>query len=357
MSELSEVPRVSFVLPSREPSGGVRVTAELAENLRQRGIDCRILHRQKRLRQRLRHAIFSRGGGSRLDWIGKRFGGSAVPFRSLRDVDYQRGEIVIAVGTMTVDEVRAIERPVIKARYCHGFSDHLGTTAEAAWTGSMPTLSVSSTLVPRLERISRHRVWGVVPNGIRSDEYFPDSAEFDRDRVAVGTIYNSNPKKAPDDIVEIVRRLRERRPSVPVLAFGSDRQPQSLLCSEYLRNATPQQTREIYNRCLVWFIASKSEGFCLPILEAMACGAAVVSSDHDSVGGLVNDGHNGILVPVGHIDRFVEQISDLLDQPERRHELVQQGLLTAKQFTWRESTSQMFSFLQDVASGWKPTPV
>jgi glycosyltransferase involved in cell wall biosynthesis len=45
--------------------------------------------------------------------------------------------------------------------------------------------------------------------------------------------------------------------------------------------------------------ASRYEGWGLPSLEAMACGAAVVSTRSDGIEDFVVDGRNGLLSPVG----------------------------------------------------------
>lgn len=54
----------------------------------------------------------------------------------------------------------------------------------------------------------------------------------------------------------------------------------------------------------VFLITSDYEGISNSLLEAMACGLPVVSTDHTPGGArlLINDGENGLLVPVGDVD-------------------------------------------------------
>jgi glycosyltransferase involved in cell wall biosynthesis len=272
-------------------------------------------------------------------------------FARLDEVVFAHDEVLLAVGSMSVDEVRRLDAPVLKARYCHGFSEHLPELTRLAWNGDMPTITVSPLLVRQLEAMSQHRVWGVVPNAICPTEYFLAS-QFERN--GIGTIYNSNPKKAPEDIICIMHSLRRACAGHPLYAFGAQRKPWRLATDHYWARATVDESRELYNRCKVFFVASKSEGFCLPILEAMACGAVVVSTDHDTAPGLIQNGKNGLLVPVGDVNAMVDSIRRVLTNDTLRTTLVRQGLKTVTRFSWGVSAMRMADFIEDVRAGWRP---
>ena len=275
------------------------------------------------------------------DW----FDGDKQLFTNISDLEIEPGELFVAVGTMAVELLDELPQSVRKARYCHGFSDHLGEIANAAWAKPMTTISVSPALVERLERLSGQRVAAVVPNGIRANQYYESRAFDDPARNCIGTIYNSNPKKDPESIIAIVNELRRRAPEVPILVFGARRKPRRLNCSQYWPNANVSTTRDIYNRCAVWFLASKSEGFGLPLLEAMACGAAVVSSNHDTAAGIVEEDTNGRLVAIGDVNGFCASISSLMVDDRERRRLVENGRRTVERFTWERSVRLMEEFL------------
>lgn len=89
---------------------------------------------------------------------------------------------------------------------------------------------------------------------------------------------------------------------------------------------------------LVWF-PSLYEGFGIPVLEAMACGTAVVTSNSTSIPEIA--GNAALLVSPGRAAEHVEAINSLLKDSRLREDLVQRGKARAQQFTWPKSVAQL----------------
>jgi glycosyltransferase involved in cell wall biosynthesis len=88
----------------------------------------------------------------------------------------------------------------------------------------------------------------------------------------------------------------------------------------------------VYSATSCFAFSSVYEGFGLPPLEAMACGAPVVCSDLTSLPEIV--GSAGILVNPEDPDRLGSAIQRVLTSPQLRHDLSARGLARVKQFTW-----------------------
>jgi glycosyltransferase involved in cell wall biosynthesis len=88
----------------------------------------------------------------------------------------------------------------------------------------------------------------------------------------------------------------------------------------------------VYSATSCFAFSSVYEGFGLPPLEAMACGAPVVSSDLTSLPEVV--GSAGILVNPEDPDRFGAAIKRVLVSVQLRRDLSARGLARVKQFTW-----------------------
>lgn len=91
----------------------------------------------------------------------------------------------------------------------------------------------------------------------------------------------------------------------------------------------------IYSSACLFVFPSLYEGFGLPPLEAMACGAPVVCSNAPSLPEVVGDA--ALLVPPQDAACMAGAMRKLLDDSALRQELVRKGLDRAKRFTWAET--------------------
>ncbi|MBV8282455.1 MAG: glycosyltransferase family 4 protein [Candidatus Eremiobacteraeota bacterium] len=285
-------------------------------------------------------------GGTDPGWL-KTFGGRIEQYRDINELEFERGEIVIGVGTYMIrDLINLRAQDVIKIRYNHGFPARMTDEYRLAWSASMPTITVSNTLVPEIERLSGTKVRAVIPNGIDTDQYFPVRG-IERD--AIGTIFAVHPNKAPQDIVALMNRVAQEFPSVPRLVFSTERRPRGLGDCHYQRSPRIERVREIYSQAVVWLLASHTEGLPAPPLEAMACGAVVISTDNDGSLEVIQDGVNGLIVPKSDFDAFIEKIRLVLSNDLLRKRLVQGGFETVKRFTWANAADRMERFLEELS--------
>jgi glycosyltransferase involved in cell wall biosynthesis len=97
--------------------------------------------------------------------------------------------------------------------------------------------------------------------------------------------------------------------------------------------------------CFVY--PSLFEGFGLPLLEAMACGCPVVSSDRTSCPEVV--GTAGLLVDPEDVMAIATAIARILDDDALRMDLRDRGLVRSQLFTWGESARRTLGVLRDAA--------
>jgi glycosyltransferase involved in cell wall biosynthesis len=104
---------------------------------------------------------------------------------------------------------------------------------------------------------------------------------------------------------------------------------------------------ELYRRCTVFCYPSLGEGFGLPVLEAMAAGAPVVTSDVSSLPEVGGDA-------VAYVDPLSVQsiaaaLDGLLRSPERRAELAERGRDRARAFSWARTAELVLASLERAA--------
>ncbi|MDZ7771564.1 MAG: glycosyltransferase family 1 protein [Balneolaceae bacterium] len=99
----------------------------------------------------------------------------------------------------------------------------------------------------------------------------------------------------------------------------------------------------LYSGASLFVYPSLFEGFGLPVLEAMACGTPVLTSDTTALGELAGD--KAVTVDPQHAGQLGDEMLRLLEAPGRRRELGEKGVAYASGFTWDETARKTLDFL------------
>jgi len=89
------------------------------------------------------------------------------------------------------------------------------------------------------------------------------------------------------------------------------------------------------------------EGFGLPVLEAMACGTPLVTTNATALPEVV--GCAGLMVAPSDVVALAGAIARLIGDPELRAALAKRGLAKARQFSWEASARQVLGLYQTIA--------
>jgi glycosyltransferase involved in cell wall biosynthesis len=95
----------------------------------------------------------------------------------------------------------------------------------------------------------------------------------------------------------------------------------------------------LYRSCLGFVYPSRYEGFGLPVIEAMACGAAVIAAGTTSLPEVVGDA--GFLIDIQSADGCYSAMATLASDPVRRDELRAAARERAATFSWAEAARRV----------------
>jgi glycosyltransferase involved in cell wall biosynthesis len=88
------------------------------------------------------------------------------------------------------------------------------------------------------------------------------------------------------------------------------------------------------------------EGFGFPVLEGMACGTPVVTSNVSSLPEVAGDA--ALLVDPHDVDAIADAIRRILDDSALRKTLIERGIAQAAKFTWEDSARQLCQIYKNV---------
>ena len=112
-----------------------------------------------------------------------------------------------------------------------------------------------------------------------------------------------------------------------------------------------EKLAELYANCDIFVSASWFEGFGLPPLEAMACGAPVVMTDSGGVRDYALPEENCLIVPPKGPSQMAQAICHLLERPDLSEKFRRNGPVTASEFSWEKAVDRIEKAILKVYEG------
>ena len=188
--------------------------------------------------------------------------------------------------------------------------------------------------------------------GIDLDTFRPLEEVTRRDAMLLA-LGRSNPLKNLPLTLDAWRALGEQRPELTL--FGIEPELGPAHGARYVEAPSDKRVNELFNKATVFVQTSVHEGFCLPALEAMATGGAVVCTDAHGNRDFCRDGEN-CLVPEPTVHAVREAIERLLADPALRARLGEEGRLTAQHYAWEKRIDALETLFEGLARTGVQTP-
>jgi glycosyltransferase involved in cell wall biosynthesis len=274
-------------------------------------------------------------------------------WRPVEDADVPDGDIVIATWWETAEWVaRLSPSKGAKVYFVQGHETFVTRSIDrvrATYRLPLHKIAVSRWLVDLMRDMYGDSKVTLAPNSV-------DTAQFHapprgkQARPTVGLIYSTPATKAIEVGLRAIETVRRECPKLQVVAFGTVPQPPDFASRPgitYVRQPEQNRIRELYAMCDAWLLSSKSEGFGLPVLEAMACRCPVVSTRSGGPQDLIRDGVNGFLVDVDDSDGLAGRALDVLRMPDHRWRAMSEAAYgTATGYTWEDASDRFLEGLR-----------
>ena len=361
-------PDVTFVLPGLRSTGGIRAVFEIADHLHERGWVTRIQVPRRTLlapRRSLAGAL-QRHGPPILEPLTRRI---APPGRWSQDwfdlrspIEVIDGDLIASLPTTGAVVVTAYRTAEVLARWpqrdrravylVQGYETWSGPAARVDRTlRAYRHLIVTAPWLAGLldSRFGRPEV-PVAVYGVDADAFSPGPPRQTSEPPVVGFAWDDRPVKGGPDLLAALERLRERGAAFRAEAFGIGTAP----LPAWVQMAGPLSGAALvqrYRAMDLFVAAGRQESGPMSVLEAMACGVAVVSTDVGNVRAWSRDGSWARIVPPGSVDALADAIGGLLSDPAERERLAAGALGGVGAFGWDRTTDVVASCLQGLGAG------
>ncbi|WP_428374966.1 glycosyltransferase family 4 protein [Lichenicoccus sp.] len=199
----------------------------------------------------------------------------------------------------------------------------------------------TSTIVAEMVRRCGGKPIATIPCGLDFTEFGVDRPSDQREPLTVGFPLRPQSFKGADDAFAASVILRERLgETLRVTAFGAKRGalPDWIAWVDYPNQV---ELRRFYNQQAVFMVPSHFEGWGLPGVEALACGAALVTTDNGGCMDYARDGQTAIVVPPRNPPALADGVIRLLTDTTYRLRLAQAGHEFVQRFTWDDAVERL----------------
>jgi glycosyltransferase involved in cell wall biosynthesis len=187
--------------------------------------------------------------------------------------------------------------------------------------------------VAELLRVPKERIVVAYP-GI-DPRFRPESERADLGGPYVLAASTLEPRKNLPALVAAFALLRRRRPELTLAIAGLagwEERPIDAVGVRLLGFVPDEELARLYRGAAAFAYPSRFEGFGLPVVEAMACGAPAVVSSHPSLDEA--SGESAFRADPEDAEAFAQALELALNAPPERRE---RGIAHAARFTWRAS--------------------
>ena len=190
-----------------------------------------------------------------------------------------------------------------------------------------------------------HQKIEIVPNGV--DEFFSPGDGHEGDYILfVGTI---EPRKGIGELLDAWRSLPAPRPRLVLCGARGwsvrlPRDPHIEMTGYVDRTAL----RDLYRHARAFVYPSRYEGFGIPPLEALACGAPVIATRTGAIPEFAGDA--AILIDRGDRDALRDALARVLGDDALRRGMRARGPARAARFRWDRSAQIMSAMLRSAAA-------
>ena len=190
---------------------------------------------------------------------------------------------------------------------------------------------------------------GIKEAKLDNNIFYPREEKIKQSEMTSITIIGSEEFKFKniEAILQVIRKLKERYPIQ--LNWVTQTKPERNK-EEAIINPEQKRIGDILRNTDIYICNSEYESFGLPTLEAMTCGATVITTDTGGMRDFVQDGKNALVIQKNDNKDMEEKIELLIKDNKLRQKLAEEGIKTAQRFQWENSIEKIEEYYRKIAN-------
>ncbi len=345
--------KITFLLPSLEICGGIRVVFEYANRLQARGHNVVVLYplfplnfgeKWTNLRKGLHktRVFFSNlRKGNKVEWFNVEVSVVGVPSISERYIP--DGDIVIATAWPTAYYLnRYSSKKGKKVYFIQHYEVIMGPErlVDETYKFNLHQIVIAPWLEELMSKKFNKKELYLVPNGVNFEKFYNEHKVYNKNK-RILMLYHPFEWKGMKDGIKAFEIVRMKHPEIKLVLFGTHKGKDIPAYTEFHLSPKGDELRKLYSSCDIFLSPSWAEGWQLPPMEAMACKCAVVATDVGGIPVYTISGKTALISSPKEPEALAKNLLTLLDDEERLRQISDAGYNYIKHFTWQESTEQM----------------
>lgn len=191
----------------------------------------------------------------------------------------------------------------------------------------------------------------VIPNAINGDLFYPRDRQIERKKLGIGTndfvvafVGQFTSRKGTLRLDAALKKLND--PSIKAIYVGKGPEEPSYDGIIYKGSLPHDKLPEFLSASDAFVLPTQQEGCCNAIIEAMACGLPIISSNMPFNYDVLNK-NNSILINQESLDEIADSIKLLKNNVQLRNDLSQNAMKSAQNLTLDKRVDKIVSFITE----------
>ncbi len=229
------------------------------------------------------------------------------------------------------------------------------------WNNAAEVVSNSEGLRDLARKTDNRQDFGIIYNGVDIETFKPAPEARPNDKfIITNGASRITARKGYGYLIEAVNRLQKKYPNLlaKIMGEGDDKKRlEGLVKNLELENNVQLLGRihrdklaPYYQEASLFVMPSLNEGMSNAMLEALASGLPIITTETGGTKELVKDRTNGLIINMKDAEDMAQKISLLIDNLELRNKMAVANRELAKTMSWGSVANQYFDLYKNVTA-------